>query len=220
MFDQFLRALKDRLFTPLSRAIGPSVSPTTLSVLALAAGLGAAAAALARRDGVALALWVVNRFLDGLDGTHARVHGRSADFGGYLDIVFDFLVYAAVPLAIAVADGTRDLALTCAVLMGAFFVNAASWMYLSAILERRDAGAATRGELTTVTMPPGLVAGAETVVFYALFLVFPGARRGLFLTMAALVSVNVVQRLWWARRALQAVPRNQTPSAGLSAPHP
>jgi hypothetical protein len=59
-------------------------------------------------------------------------------------------------------------------LLGSFFVNAASWMYLSAVLERRGAGAAARGERTTVTMPPGLIAGAETVVLYTLFLVFPG----------------------------------------------
>lgn len=202
MFDHLLRALKDRLLAPLARWIGPGVSPTTISMLAFAAGLGAGWAVIAHRSGVGLVLWFLNRLLDGLDGTHARMHGSQSDLGGYLDIVLDFVVYAVLPVAIAVADGSRALTLACAVLLGAFVVNSASWMYLAAILERRQAGAAARGELTTITMPPGLVAGAETIVFYALFLIVPAWRLTLYWAMSALVGVNVVQRLWWARRAL------------------
>ena len=55
-------------------------------------------------------------------------------------------------------------------LVASFYVNAASWMYLAALLEQRNDGAAARGETTAVTMPPGLIGGAETVAFYAAFL--------------------------------------------------
>ena len=202
MFDQLLRELKDRLLAPLARLIGPRVSPSTISILAFAAGLGAGWAVVGRRNDVALILWLVNRVLDGLDGTHARVHGVQSDFGGYLDIVLDFVVYAAIPIAIVIADGTVALALACAVLLGAFVVNSASWMYLAAILERRQVGAIARGELTTITMPPGIIAGAETIVFYALFLVMPARQLTLFWLMAGLVGLNVIQRLWWGRREL------------------
>ena len=217
MFDRILRVLKDWLLAPVARAVGPRLSPNSISCLAFLVGMGAAAALLAGRSGVALGLWIGNRVLDGFDGTQARVHGTQSDFGGYLDIVLDFMVYAAIPVAIAVTDATPAIMLAGMVLgllqlvsvpagmvlVGSFFVNAASWMYLAAILERRHAGAASRGELTTITMPPGVVAGAETILFYSLFIAFPVWRLALFWTMSALVGVNVVQRLWWAHRALR-----------------
>lgn len=200
MFDDILRRLKDRLLAPVARLLGAHVAPNTVSAIAFVVGLSAAAAAARSLIGWSVGLWLANRVLDGFDGTQARVHARQSDFGGYLDIMLDFTVYAAIPLALIVADPA--LAFAGAVLQATFFVNAASWMYLSAVLERRQAGAATTGELTTVTMPPGVVAGTETIILFTLILAWPAARGTLFWTMAALVGVNVVQRLWWACRRL------------------
>jgi phosphatidylglycerophosphate synthase len=202
MFDAYLRALKDRLLTPVARAFGPRQDPDTITWLAFAAGIASALALLAGRPGPALALWLVNRVLDGLDGTQARVHGRDSHFGAYLDIVLDFVVYAAIPTAIVAVGRRYDLAFAGVLLLGSFYVNAASWMYLSALLELRREGAAARRETTAVTMPPGLVAGTETIVFYTLFFLMPSYQTELFLAMAALVFVNVALRLSWARRHL------------------
>ena len=57
---------------------------------------------------------------------------------------------------------------------------------------------ASTGELTTVTMPPALVAGFETVVFFALFFLFPQKLVLLFGIMTTMVALNIVQRLLWA----------------------
>ena len=62
------------------------------------------------------------------------------------------------------------------------------------------AGARARGELATVTMPNGLVGGAETILFFSVFLVWTGGLPWLFGVMTAVVLVGVGQRLWWARR--------------------
>ena len=206
MFDTFLRALKDRLLEPLARRLGPGLAPNAVTLLACLAGLACAGAAWRRADGVALALWAANRFLDGLDGTLARVHGRQTDFGGYLDLLLDFVGYAAVPTGLAFGRPAPLLLGACAVLVGSFYVNAASWLYLSAVLEKRSAGAAARGARTTVARPAGLVAGAETVVFYALFLALPAYAPALFGLMAGLVYLTVAQRVWWARRHLTPPP--------------
>ena len=202
MFDDLLRALKDRLLHPVALVVGRVVSPNVLSCLAALVGIGAAAAAATHHYTLALGCWIVNRILDGLDGSVARATGRQTDFGGYLDIVLDFVVYASVPLALAHGSGDRGVAVAGIALVGSFLVNGASWMYLAAILERRGHGVASTGERTSVTMPPGLVAGAETVVFYILFLLFPGHLVLLFLLMTAGVMVNVGQRLIWAHRRL------------------
>ena len=203
MFDHLLRMLKDRLLGPFSRAIGPSLSPNFISVIAFTFGIASAVSAYLRADGTALLFWLMNRTLDGLDGTHARVHAKQTDFGGYFDIVLDFIVYAAIPCALVAAAGSMPLALAGMFLLSAFFVNAASLMYLAAILERRQIGATARGELTTITMPPGIIAGSETVVLFSLFLAVPAWRLALFWIMGALVCANIVQRLWWARRVIR-----------------
>ena len=76
---------------------------------------------------VAVVLWLLNRALDGLDGAIARARGRGSDLGGYLDMLADVVVYAAVPLGVAVSVDTRSGWMAAAVLLGSFYVNAVSW---------------------------------------------------------------------------------------------
>ena len=88
-----------------------------------------------------------------------------------------------------------------------FYVNGASWMYLSALIEKRRAARSTpevdaQSAVTSIVMPTGLIEGTETVVFYTLFLLFPGLYPLLFTIMAAATLVGVVQRIAWARRTL------------------
>lgn len=63
-------------------------------------------------------------------------------------------------------------------------------------------GASVRGELTSVTMPNGLVGGAETILFYSISLVWPAGLHWLFGAMTTLVLIGFGQRLGWARRNL------------------
>ncbi|MGH7518830.1 MAG: CDP-alcohol phosphatidyltransferase family protein [Gemmatimonadales bacterium] len=202
MFDDLLRAFKDRLLAPAARALGPSCPPAVVTLCALAAGVAAAWLAAERSYAWALAAWLANRVLDGLDGAVARVHGRASDLGGYFDILCDFAVYALVPIGLVAGAPTAEGWRALAILLAAFYLNAASWLYLAAVLERRGRGAAVSGQLTSVAMPAGLIAGTETIVFYTLFLLLPAQAVPLFLAMAALVLVGVTQRAVWAGRTL------------------
>ncbi|MEC7866326.1 MAG: CDP-alcohol phosphatidyltransferase family protein, partial [Candidatus Poribacteria bacterium] len=87
----------------------------------------------------------------------------------------------------------------CLTLMiSTFYVNAASWMYLSAILEKQKQGSKTSREDTTVIMPTGLVGGTETVLMYSLFFMMPERIAILFSIMSILVGLTICQRLIWA----------------------
>lgn len=202
MFDAWLRALKDRVFARPARWLGRWVHPNGVTAAAFLAGLVAAILLARGRFGWGLAFWVLNRLLDGLDGTVARESGQQSDFGGYLDILLDFGVYALLPIGLAAGAPSAGADRWLALLLGSFFVNAASWMYLAAVLEKRAQGAVARGERTTVTMPPGLVAGTETVIFYSLFMIFPEHLAVLFGAMALGVLLTIAQRLAWAARHL------------------
>ncbi len=203
MIDKVLREPKESLLSPLVQGPLRRIHPTTVTVLAAVVGLAAAVAVWQGAYLPALALWAVNRVLDGLDGTLARITNQQSDLGAYLDIVLDHVVYTAIPLGLALAAGTSEAFLALSLLLASFYINGASWMYLAALIEKRQAGAVAQSELTTVTMPGGLVEGAETVFFYSLFLLFPGALVPLFGLMAALVLITAGQRVPWAIRHLR-----------------
>ncbi len=198
MIDRLLRFPKDWLLIPLARRWPHAISPNAVTLAGCAAGLAAAVAAWQRLYPLALCLWLLNRTLDGLDGLLARIQGRQSDLGGYLDMVLDVVVYAAVPVGLALGLASADVYLWLALMLGSFYINAASWMYLSALLEKRARGARERGEKTSVTMPAGLIEGAETIVFYTLFLLLPGELVLLFSLMTLLVLFTAAQRLVWA----------------------
>lgn len=204
MIDAALRSGKERVLAPVAVRLPGAVGPGAVTAVALAAGLGAAGAAWAGAAWAALALWLLNRFLDGLDGVLARARGSASALGGYLDMMLDVVVYTAIPLGIAAHLDSRAGWVAAAVLLGAFYVNAVSWAYLAALLEARGAGARARGELTSVTMPRGLVEGAETVVLFAVALAVPGWSAATMAVMAALVMVGPVQRAAFAARELRA----------------
>lgn len=214
MFDDLFRRYKDDVFAPLTRlAIG--ISPTRLTLAAVVFGFVAAGLAALGWFGAALVAWLLNRLFDGLDGAVARRRGVASDLGGYLDIVLDFAVYAAVPLGVVVSPGaSSDTVLACAVLLASFYVNAASWMMLSAILEKRAQGAAARGEVTTVTMPPGVAGAVVTFAFFTAFLLWPGRFVWLAFALAALCGVSIAQRVTWAVRHLRTDPARSTAQPG------
>lgn len=196
MLDPLVRPMKDAVLEPVARAAGRT-NPHVITAAALAAGLGSAGAAAAGRYGSALLLWLLNRTLDGLDGVVARRTGRQSDLGGYVDIVADFVVYAAIPLGVAFGAEARDAPIwrEAALLLAAFYVNAVAWLYVSALVEKRAAGGTRAGGPTSVVMPEGLVAGTETVLFFCAFLLLPDAAGVLFTVMAVLVTLTIVQRV-------------------------
>lgn len=195
MFDERMRQMKDAGMRPLARRL-QSLPPWSFTIIGLALGIGAAAALWQQRYGLGFGLWFCNRLFDGLDGVVARLRGAQSDFGGYLDILVDFVVYALIPVGLAAGAADRGVTASLIFLLCTYYVNAASWMYLAAILEKRQAAHA--GRLTTVAMPAGIIGGTETIVFYSAFMIFPAYLVWLFTLMGLLIVVTILQRLWWA----------------------
>ena len=203
MLDARLRPVKERLLGPVTASIATVAPADAVTGVALAVTLASAALAWADRPSLALVAWLLGRLLDGMDGPIARHRGEASDWGGYLDIVADTVGYAAVPIGVALGIDRTSGWVTVAVLLGTFFVNTISWAFLAAVLEKRGAGASATGEMTTVTMPPALVEGTETIVLFSLFVALPALAPLIFALMAAMVSVNVLQRLRWAHGHLR-----------------
>lgn len=201
MQDAFLRRQKDRLMTPMAGQSFAAIHPNLISIVAMLIGLCSVIAILAQFYWVGLSLWALNRIMDGLDGVVARVHQKQSDFGGYLDLFLDFIIYLAVPLAFIAALPTTNNLWAGLFLLTSYVLNSISWTTLAALLEKRQRHTVNR--LTSMEMPTGLIEGAETIVFYTLFYLLPGYIAILFTAMAILVVFTASQRVWWAYRHLQ-----------------
>jgi len=202
VLDLRLRTAKDRLLDPVAGRLAGRIAPLALSLAGAALCVGAGILAWQRLTPIAVACWLAGRLLDGLDGPVARRRASASDFGGFVDLVLDTIGYVAVPLGLAAgAADTRNWTIT-AVLLATFYVNAVSLLMLSAILEKRAAGAGRRGEVTTVTMPTALIEGTETIVLFSLALALPQWSDEVFAVMAIGVVVGVAQRWAAARRLL------------------
>jgi len=199
--DAYLRRQKDRLLTPMAGPIFASVHPNSVSIVAMIIGLGSVAAIMLQLYWVALGLWAINRIMDGLDGVIARVHQKQSDFGGFLDLFLDFIIYVTVPIAFIWAEPTAANLWTGIALLGSYVMNSISWTTLAALLEKRHRQTSNR--LTSMEMPTGLIEGAETMLFYTLFYFFPGSVAILFALMAVLVYYTAAQRVWWAYQNLR-----------------
>ena len=200
MRDAALRAKKDEYMVPLAQSFFATVHPNVVSLMAMGVGLLAAAAVVQERYWLGLLLWLLNRILDGLDGVIARVHGKQSDFGGYLDLLFDFVIYLVIPIAFLSAAPTVFNLWAGIALISVYVLNIISWTVLGALLEKRHMQSPSR--LTSMEMPTGLIEGAETIAVYTLFFFFPGYIGYIFFIFAALVLVTAGQRVLWAARTL------------------
>ena len=209
MFDDYLRRHLDR---PLARVAaltdrtGGSADQITAAGLVL--GLGSAAAAAATWWWLSLALWLISRLADGLDGPVARLRrtrdpGRSdAGAGGFLDITADFLVYGSTVVGVAVGANAAYGAPWWPFLLVllAYYVNGTAFLAFSSIAERSRR---TLDSGRSLSFLGGLAEGAETIVVHSLWLIFSSVAWQIALVWAAVVSISAVQRMVVGYRCLR-----------------
>lgn len=171
MLDARIRPLIDPPLDAAGRRLarlGITADAVTLAGFAL--GMAAAASIVAGLTGLALVLFLAGRIADGLDGAVARAT-RKTDRGGYLDIVLDFLLYGAIPLAFAILDPAHN-ALPAAILLMSFFANGTTFLAYAIMAERRKMETTAQG-VKSLYYVSGLAEGFETVAVLAAFCLWP-----------------------------------------------
>ncbi len=199
MLDGMMRGVID---APLNRggrwlaARGASANAVTLA--GLTAGLIAAALVAAGQAGLIVVLpLLASRLADGLDGAVARAQGKT-DFGGYLDIVCDFVFYGAIPLAFVLRDpGANGVA--GAFLLASFYINAATFLGYAILAAKRGMETTNRGE-KSLYFTAGLLEGTETIFFFLLLAFWPGIFVGGAWVFGGLCLLTAASRVILARR--------------------
>jgi phosphatidylglycerophosphate synthase len=198
MLDARLRPIidpiLDRQGAVLARA-GLGADAVTAAGLALGL-LGAGLVALGASGWAVLPL-LLGRLADGLDGAVARAT-RKTDFGGYLDIVADFLFYGAMPMAFVWLDPAANGA-AGAFLLASFYVNGTTFLGYAILAERRQMTTARRGA-KSLYFTGGLLEGAETIGFFVLVCLWPGWFAPAAWVFGALCFVTAGSRVLLARQ--------------------
>ncbi|PMR69899.1 CDP-alcohol phosphatidyltransferase family protein [Halomonas heilongjiangensis] len=151
----------------------------------------------------ALAVILINRLGDGLDGALARLAGRSSDAGGFLDIGLDFVFYAAVVLGFALADPAAN-ALAAAFLLFAFIGTGTSFLAF-AIMATRHGLTRPRFRQKAFYYLHGLTEGTETILAFVAFCLWPAHFALLAILFAAACLVTTATRLWGGYHTLRAL---------------
>lgn len=190
------RVLNDRLQRPLQALArwlaGQGVRADHLTWAGFAVGLLAVPLIASGHPRWALLAMALNRLADGLDGTLARLT-TPTDRGAFLDITLDFLFYASIPLAFALANPAAN-GLAAAVLLFAFMGTASSFLAFAVLAARRG--------LTSTAYPRkgfyylgGLTEATETLAVFTLMCLVPAWFVPLALGFAALCALTTATRV-------------------------
>ena len=171
MLDGAVRKLFDPIFNGIARYLAKTgISANAITLTAGAIGLGALVPLALQNYLLALALILVNRLLDALDGAVARRKGIT-DLGGFFDVVGDFIFFGAVVLGFALADPDAN-ALAASWLLFAFMGSEASFLAYAALAEKSHLHTESHGQ-KSIFFLGGLVEGVETVIAFVLACIFP-----------------------------------------------
>ncbi len=141
---------------------------------------------------LALACMILNRLLDGLDGTLARL-STPTDRGGFLDIVLDFIFYSSIPLAFAIADPQTN-ALAAAVLIYAFIGTGCSFLAFATIAAKRQMQSTEFPDKSFYYLG-GLTEATETIVVFGLMCLLPGYFSIIAYCFALLCGITTLLRI-------------------------
>ena len=192
-------ALKPLLDAGAGALVRRGVGADAVTLTGFAIGMAAAAAIAFGHFGWGLGLLLASRLADGLDGAVARLT-RTSDRGAFLDITLDFLFYASIPLAFAIAEPGAN-ALPAAVLLAAFIGTGSSFLAFAVLAERRGLASSAYPQKGFIYLG-GLTEATETLICFGLMSLWPEKFAWWAHGFAALCGLTIVTRIVGGARAL------------------
>ena len=197
MFDAQIRPVMNRLLNPVGmRLASRGVTANHVTIIGVLTGLAAAVGVAFQFFDIAFWLILLSRFADGLDGAVARA-SVATDFGGYLDIVCDFVFYSSIPFAFALAQ--PENALASAFLVFSFIGTGSSFLAFAILAEKHNISTEIRGKKAFYYLG-GLTEGAETILLLLAMVIWPSYFIFLAFGFGLLCWVTTITRIYAAYR--------------------
>jgi phosphatidylglycerophosphate synthase len=187
-----LRLLKPAMDRSAGALQALGVRADQVTVVGFVVGMASAAAIALGHFNTGLALMLLSRLCDGIDGALARLTAPS-DRGGFLDITLDFLFYASIPLAFAIADPAAN-ALAAATLLAAFIGTASSFLAFATLAAQRGLKS-TAYPSKGIYYLGGLTEATETLLCFALMCLWPMHFAFFAWVFAALCLLTIATRV-------------------------
>ncbi len=146
---------------------------------------------------VALFVFLFGRILDGIDGNLANKTSIT-EFGGFIDIVCDFISYSIIPLAFILNDNSN--AIFGSILLTTFFGTSSTFFGI-AIFENKKTKNKNSGK--SFFYIGGFMGGAVTILFLSLMFLLPDKFNLIALIFSILCILSTVERIYYAFSILE-----------------
>jgi len=187
MMDPTLNALGKKL-------IQLGLTSNRMTFIGLICGLSAILSIIFHHYYLAASLMMANRLADGLDGAIAR-HSQLTDFGGFLDIVCDFIIYAGVMFAFGITYPEHLLFITF--LIFSFIGPMTSFLAYAIIASKRQVTTQKRGKKSFYYLG-GICEGTETAAVLILCCFMPQYLSTISIIFGCLCWLTTAQRIYHA----------------------
>lgn len=199
MFDPiFARILKAPLIRGAEVLSERRFTATQVTLAGFAAGVLCAVAVASGYYVIGLFFLVANRVADGVDGALARLT-QPTDFGAYLDMVLDFVIFTAVAGSFAAAK--PEHAVPAVVLVSSLMGVAATFLGFAVIAGSRGLIAEQREK--PFTLAGGIVETSEITVFLLVVLIWPDVFPTAAWIFSAACWITIGQRIAEARATFE-----------------
>lgn len=193
MLDSYIRPWIDPILNVIGkRMVSYGVLANTVTVIGFLFGLFAMSMVVIQQYWIAAVFIGLNRLFDGLDGAVAR-NSVLSDFGGFLDIVCDFIIYSGIVFAFGIA--MPDNLLYCAFLIFSFIGPITSFLAYAIIAAKRQINSTRCGQKSFYYLG-GLCEGTETAIVLILFCVMPQNIKTICVVYGILCWVTTLGRVY------------------------
>jgi phosphatidylglycerophosphate synthase len=200
MLDRAANAALMPLFQVIARGlVRAGIGADAVTLAGFGIGVAAAVAIALQSHSLGLVLLLASRLADGLDGPVARLT-QPTDRGAYLDICLDFLFYASIPLAFAIANPAAN-ALPAAVLLAAFIGTGSSFLAFAVLAQKRGIASSDYPNKGLYYLG-GLTEATETLICFGLMCVWPDKFAWWAYGFAALCALTIATRIIGGARML------------------
>lgn len=169
MFDSYIRTIIDPPLNTTGKYLSRvKISANSITIAGFLFGLISIMLISFSMYYYAIVFILLNRLCDGLDGAVAR-NTSLTDFGGFLDILCDFIIYSGVIFAFSISDNEKSFA--ASFLIFSFIGPITSFLSYAIIAEKRKIKTSRQGKKSFYYLS-GICEGTETAIILIALCVF------------------------------------------------
>lgn len=189
MLDTKARKYVQPLFNKITNGfIRLKISPIQVTFLALVIGLLSPLMLYLDHRFFALALLWLSGLLDVVDGSLARLTGKSSEFGALLDLIFDRIVEIVFIISIALKHMEARMPAIC--LLSAIIFSFSIFLTVGAVTEKKGEKA--------FYYQAGLAERTETFIIFSLLILLPHHQIWIMNLFTIMIIYTGIQRFYEA----------------------